>query len=281
LPSQALPFKAIDAWVNLNFAPPEGDEGIGYLFRGVSDRIRQGTSPEQLLELMEDAGVERAVLTAGFRGTARECLPKLSAATNAYPDAFAASLVVDPREGLNAVRLVRDAVESHGVRLIRLLALETQLPYDDRVYYPIYSLCAELGVPVGVNVGLPGPRVPGLAQHPMAIDVVCSFFPELKVIFSHVGAPWVDECVQLLVKWPSLYYMTSAYAPKHIPKQIIHYLNTRGATKVMWASDYPVVDMKRCVDEIASLEIRDEALRKRFARDNALQLLFERGDPTD
>lgn len=270
-----LSFKPIDAWVNLNFASPASvGLDVSYLFSGLEERLGRGTDAGCLVQLMDEAGLERAVLTAGFDGGGWEALDSLSFATKAYPDRFAASLVVDPRGGTDTVRLVREAVADRDVRLIRMLAYETQLPYDHAVYYPVYTVCAELGTPVGLNVGLPGPRVPGLVQNPLSVDAVCAFFPELKVVLSHGGAPWFDECVHLLRKWPQLYYMTSAYAPKRVPKAVMDLADGRGSEKVMWASDYPIIDMRRCVDEIATLDFTDETNRRKFARDNAYRLFF-------
>jgi predicted TIM-barrel fold metal-dependent hydrolase len=275
--SLELPFSPIDGWVNLNFASPaSAGLDVSHLFPGLEERVVRGTDPDRLLQVMDDAGVERAVLTAGFNGRARDDLESLTRAVKAYPDRFVASLVVDPRAGMDTVRLVREAVE-HRVRLVRMLAYETQLPYDHPAYYPVYAVCAELGIPVGLNVGLPGPRVAGLAQHPIAVDTVCAFFPGLKIVLSHGGAPWFDECAHLVLKWPELYYMTSAYAPKRVPRVILDLMNGRGADKVIWASDYPVIDLKRCVEEIAALDFKDESRRRRFARDNAYRLFFAEG----
>ena len=41
--------------------------------------------------------------------------------------------------------------------------------------------------------------------------------------------------MKLMLKWPGLHYSTSAFAPKHYPKAIIDYANTRGADKIMYA----------------------------------------------
>ena len=46
--------------------------------------------------------------------------------------------------------------------------------------------------------------------------------------------------MKLMLKWPGLYYMTSAFAPKYYPKAIIDYANTRGADKIMYAGYYPM-----------------------------------------
>jgi hypothetical protein len=87
------------------------------------------------------------------------------------------------------------------------VALETQTPYDHTMYFSIYAKCAELGIPISVNVGIPGPPVGGRCQDPVALDDVCAFFPELVVVMSHGGDPWAEMYVKLMTKWPSLHYM--------------------------------------------------------------------------
>ena len=63
------------------------------------------------------------------------------------------------------------------------------------------------------------------------IDEVCWFFPELKFVIRHGCEPWADLAVKLLLKWPNLYYSTSAFAPKYYPKAIIDYANTPAPTR--------------------------------------------------
>ena len=125
-----------------------------------------------------------------------------------------------------------------------MLALETEIPYNDARYYPVYAKCAELGVPVGLNVGVPGPQVPAKHQHPLTVDEVCCFFPELTVVIQHGGEPWEGLCVKMMVKYPRLYYMTSAFTPKRIPKAILDYANTRGADRMMYRKRLSVA--RRC-----------------------------------
>lgn len=266
-------FTMIDAWVNENPPGAVADSAVTALFKGLKERRERGTTLPQLIDEMDAAGVERAVLCAGYGG--RDNLPWMTDAIARYPDRFTGSLVTDPREGMAAVQQLEDAVKDSGVRMARVLALETQLPYDHATYYPIYAKCAELGIPVGVNVGIPGPRVPGRHQHPMSLDEVCYFFPELTVVMSHGGDPWTDMCVKLMSKWPNLYYMSSAYSPKYLPEPIIDYANRRGADKVMWASDYPILDFERCRKEILDLDFRDEERRHKFAYDNARKMFFD------
>ena len=265
---------AVDAWINPNLRPPSTvSRDVAYLFKGLMERYERGTTLSQLIDEMDEAGVAKAVLCAGYTET-EEDLDWVRAAIDKYPDRFCGSYAVDPHLGMATVRLIERLVSDEGFRLIRIIGLFTQISYDDARNYPIYAKCAELDVPVGVNVGIPGPLVPGKHQHPLALDEVCAFFPELKLVMQHGGEPWVDLCVKLLLKWPNLHYMTSAFAPKHLPAQIIQYVNTRGADKVMFASDYPLLALDRCMREAAELPFRDQERFEKFVARNAEALFF-------
>jgi predicted TIM-barrel fold metal-dependent hydrolase len=148
------------------------------------------------------------------------------------------------------------------------------MPYDHAYYFPLYAKCAELGIPISVNVGIPGPRVPGRHQHPLALDEICYQFPELTVIMSHGGVPWQEICVRLMAKWDNLYYMTAAYAPSRLPVEITDYLYGVGSHKIMWASDYPILDLHRCRKSILAMPFPDEGARRRFAFDNCDRVIF-------
>lgn len=268
----ALPFDLVDAWINPNLAPPSNaSHNVGYLFPELAELWARGTTLEQLVEEMDAGGVTRGVLCAGYGDV--DDIPWVSNAIETYPDRFVGSIVVDPRTGMEAVRLV-ERLSKEGYRMVRMLAFNVQLPYNDAAYFPVFSKCAELGLPVGLNVGIPGPLVPGKHQHPLSLDDVCAFFPELTVVMQHGGEPWAELCVKLMLKWENLHYMSSAFAPRHIPAPIIHYANTRGADKVMWASDYPLLGFERCASEIELMPFRDEDRRLKFGRDNASKLFF-------
>jgi predicted TIM-barrel fold metal-dependent hydrolase len=62
---------------------------------------------------------------------------------------------------MKAVRTVERMVSGHGFRMARMVGFQIGLPYDDPAYYPVYAKCAELGIPLGLNVGIPAPLIPG------------------------------------------------------------------------------------------------------------------------
>ena len=79
--------------------------------------------------------------------------------------------------------------------------------------------------------------------------------------------------VKLMLKYPNLYYSTSAFAPKYYPKEIIQFANTRGADKILYAGYFPMgLSLERIFAELAELPLRDEVWPK-FLRTNALKVL--------
>ena len=178
----------------------------------------------------------------------------------------------EPRHG--GVRELERAVEELGVKAATAFpaGLTPQVPINDKKFYPLYAKCIELDIPIFVNAGVPGPRVPMALQDVALIDEVCWFFPELKFVTRHGCEPWTDLAVKLLLKWPNLYYSTSAFAPKYYPKDIVDFANTRGADKVMYAGYYPMgLTLERIFKEMPDVPFRDHVWPK-FLRENALRL---------
>jgi predicted TIM-barrel fold metal-dependent hydrolase len=66
--------------------------------------------------------------------------------------------------------------------------------------------------------------------------------------------------------------MLSAYVPKHYPPEIMYFMNTRGSDKVMFATDYPVLSFKRCMKEVKEIAFRNDEIRRKFLRENALRV---------
>ena len=147
------------------------------------------------------------------------------------------------------------------------------LPPNDAVYYPVYAKCIELGIPITINTGIPGPPAPGECQHPMHLDRVCLHFPELVLVMAHGADPWWGVAMRLMLKYRNLHLMTSAYSPRYLPAEFVHFMNTRGRDKVLFASDHPALTMERAVGEARALELRPGVLEK-YLFENADRVFF-------
>jgi uncharacterized protein len=191
-----------------------------------------------------------------------------------HPCRFAASLEIDPNNIGKAIHRIRKAHAEHGIKAVTSFpsGCNPPVPVSDRRYYPIYQACIDLGLPIIVNAGIAGPRFPSDVQHVMHFDQVCYDFPDLTIVMRHGAEPWEALAVKLMLKWPGLHYMTSAFAPKYYPKAIIDYANTRGADKVMYAGYYPMgLSLERIFSELPDVPFRDHVWPL-FLRENALRV---------
>ncbi len=264
--------RAIDAFVNVNMGSSERPD---YLVRVAEDYFKRADeifrdfSVEEMLIVMDRAGVEVSVLSLRAENPSEHVLKF----ARARPDRFVLAAYVDPRRGMTAVRALERVVRDEPVVLARIVPFMINLPPDDRCCYPIYAKCIELNLPISVNTGIPGPPAPGKVQDPMFLDEVCLFFPELKLIMAHGADPWWAVAIRLMLKYKNLYLMTSAYAPRYFPPELIHFMNTRGQDKIMFASDHPVLSMERCIKEAGELDLREGVLDK-FLYANAQRVLL-------
>ena len=213
-----------------------------YLFKDAGERMGQVMDPEEIVAMMDAFGVAMAQINVNPRKP-----EEAVSLFERYPTRFFGEVGVDPNGAMEAVRLLEETVRLHpnikaasGAPCL----LNPQVPIDDRRFYPIYAKCCELGIPINMLVGVPGPRVPYKCQHPGLLDDVAYFFPELKVVMRHGGDPWTDLCVKLMLKWPNLYYSTSAWAPKHYPRNVIEFANKRGRDKLLYAGYFPRSELR-------------------------------------
>jgi uncharacterized protein len=241
-----------------------------YMFKDVPKVEAKSDRVQALLELMDKFGIERAMIGVASRGDESRS-DDSRRALREHPDRFFGCIDVDPNRGMDAVRDMVHAVEELGVKAASAFpcGLNPQVPINDKKFFPIYAKCVELDIPINVTAGVPGPRVPFAPQYVGLIDEVCWFFPELKFVTRHGCEPWADLAVKLLLKWPNLYYSTTAFAPKYYPREIIDFANTRGADKVIWSGYFPAgLTYDRIFSELPAVPFRDHVWPK-FLRENA------------
>jgi len=241
---------------------------IAYMFKDNPGQIDGDLDPVAVTL----AEMDRHGVAVGLVGLAGEVTDRALAQ---HPDRFKASLEIDPNQITTAVRRIRQAHDRYDIKAVTTFpaGCNPQVPVSDRRYYPIYQTCIDLDLPILVNAGIAGPRVPSACQDVMHFDQVCYDFPDLRIVMRHGAEPWQELAVKLMLKWPGLYYMTSAFAPKYYPKAVIDYANTRGADKVMYAGYFPMaLTLERIFAELRDVPFRDHVWPK-FLRDNAVRVL--------
>ena len=240
--------------------------------------ISEGLDLTEMLALMDRAGIERSLLVAtktgqlGLPGSWHLPYEIVARAVQQYPNRFSALAGLDPTEGMAGVRAFERAVREDGFVGAHFYPHWFELAPDHARWYPFYAKCVELDVPVQLQVGQslvydPARRLRSVGR-PITLDNVACDFPELKLVGIHVGIPWTDEMIAMAWKHPNVYIGCDAHSPRYWPASFVQYINSYGQNKVLFGTDYPVLDFERTRAEIEALGLKPEVLVK-LLRENA------------
>ncbi|MBV45154.1 MAG: amidohydrolase [Rhodobiaceae bacterium] len=244
------------------------DFPVEYMFKNVPKELYGNKDPISVT-LHE---MDRYDIEIGLIGVEGDISHK---ALKNHSDRFISQGSVDPNKGEEGIRNMVRQYEEFGVCSFGAFnaGFNPQVAIDDELMYPIYSKCVELDLPIFSCAGIPGPRLPMWPQHVERIDKVMFDFPDLVFVTRHGCEPWVELAVKLMLKWPNLYYSTSAFAPKYYPKSIIDYANTRGADKIIYAGYFPIgLSLERIMTDMQEVDLK-EKVWPNFLSDNARKIL--------
>jgi len=277
---------AIDIVCNL-FTPREvrlGQSGIDENFKAqvrMDPRMRKRVTISQYLKKMDKAGIARSLLVAvragdmNVKGSFAIPYERVYEICQKHPDRFSGLAGVDPSLGVEQLYELDEAVEEMGFVGAHFYPHWFDMAPDDARMYPIYARCVELDIPIMMQVGhnliyQRDRRLPSVGR-PITLDRVAIHFPDLRLLGIHLGVPWTDEMISMAWKHENIFIGGDAYAPKHWPKQMVHYANTYGQDKFLFGTDWPVIDPIRAMQEVDELNFRPKA-KKKILRDNAIRI---------
>jgi predicted TIM-barrel fold metal-dependent hydrolase len=143
---------------------------------------------------------------------------------------------------------------------------------DDKTVYPIYELMEELQIPVLFHCGEEISGTMLVRSSAGRILQVKKDFPRLTIIAAHFGGfrMW-DEVEKNLIGTDV--YMDTAFFFGFLPREkIIRMLLRHRSDRLLFGSDFPLVDQKKDLQYLAALDIPDE-LKERILFRNARELL--------
>jgi predicted TIM-barrel fold metal-dependent hydrolase len=262
----------VDLWANLRSPAASAAwadasrQGVSHMFAASA---RQGPrTVTGVLEEMDASGVDYAIVNGqapwrrddvGLNYVIDEVLDQLSTVEH-----FRVSVAVSiesPFRVNDAVRAVKLYSQNDHVTLVRIIPMLIGECINSRMLYPIYAACEEVGLPVSINVGIPGPARSLRWQRAELLDDVLIDFPDLVVVAAHMGHPWESLLIQLMRKYPTLYLSSSAYLPAYMTDETIRFVNSSaGRGRVAFASDSPMISMDKALRSARDLPISKEAL---------------------
>lgn len=264
---------AVDAWAQPALGGwRENVPEVVRLFEksGSAHLLDQGLSPDETVAAMDRAGVTLLMLSAWCRpGRWIVTNDQVAEYVRAFPNRFVGVATVDLSNPVAAVREVDRAVRTLGFKALRIVPWLWKLPPSDRLYYPLYVKCIELGIPFCTQVGHTGPLMPSDTGRPIPhLDEVALTFPELRIVGGHIGHPWTDEMISVAWKHDNVFIDTSAYLPRYYPAQLLQFMKTYGQDKVLFGSNFPNLPLDRCMTQVKALDLPAE-IEAKFLRDNA------------
>ncbi len=221
----------------------------------------------EMIEEMDQAGVEIVFIDQGIEWSRRENreyghyeMEKLGKAIEAGKGRIIGGGGYNPYQIADSLRELERGVKEFGFKYMWFDPITFGLRPDDRKFYPLYLKCLELGIPACMQVGQCAKPLPSEYGHPMHVGEVAFDFPELKLVLTHVGFPWVDEWISMVWRHPNVYGNIGAYFPKSLSPAQVRFMDTNGRDKVMWATNG--FGLTRCKQEFLELPIREETKQK-------------------
>lgn len=212
----------------------------------------------------------------------------IAQAVRRWPDVFVGFAGIDPWKGQEAIEEAQRCVRELGLRGLKFHPGRQAFFPDDRRFYPLYEMAAELGAialfhtgMMAAGAGTPGGRGLKLEYNrPLPyLDNLAADFPSLQIISAHPGWPWIDEQLALARHKANVYLDLSGWSPKYFPAALTQMANTLLQDRVLFGSDYPFITPERWLGDFEAAPFRDE-VRPKILRDNAARLLRLDESPT-
>jgi predicted TIM-barrel fold metal-dependent hydrolase len=245
--------------------------------RGRSDRARLErvlASPDELLRLLDEEGVERAALINYVAPEVMGFLPTVNDYVLKYAKADRERLIpfgsIHPGHSKD-VRKEAKALVKKGLGGFKVHPPHQLLFANDPRLEPMYDVAEDAGVPVMVHTGTSTfPAAKARYGDPITVDDVAVDHPDLKLIMAHGGRPlWCDTAFFIARRHRNAYIDVSSIPPRRLLSYFPR-LEEIG-DKVLFGSDWPgpgVPGMQQELDGIRELLLTKE-LREKILVSNA------------
>jgi predicted TIM-barrel fold metal-dependent hydrolase len=269
------------AWksaLQVDDAPSESQAAMGRYFRY---QPQHQTVPE-MAEMYRRLKMAFVVFTVdGDTSASRKITnEEIAELAHKHADVAIPFASINPHRGAQGVQAARRLIAEYKVKGFKFHPSVQAFYPNDRIAYPLYEAIAEAKLPAlfhtgqtGVGAGTPaGGGIRLKYSNPMLLDDVAADFPDMPIILAHPSFPWQEEALSVATHKPQVYIDLSGWSPKYFPPILLQYANTLLKDKILFGSDYPVIDPERWMAEFEKLNIKPE-VRPLILKENAAKLL--------
>lgn len=241
--------------------------------RGDDEHYAASRTPQGFLDVVREAGLSQAVVVG--RHTPSQHLPNdtIHRIVHGHEELLGIGAVDPALQGAAAALAEAErAVTQLGLAGIDLepgFGVPPRFP-DDPIYFPIYELCASLGVPVFLMTGptTPDPRF----NDPAPVAKVAQAFPQLPIVCYHGFWPNVQQAIGLAFRHDNVYLVPDMYLLVAGSSAYIDAANGFLRDQLLFGSSYPFRPITQSIDDFQCLGFRDDRIESLFYG-NAARLL--------
>lgn len=234
-------------------------------------------SVEEMIKEMDEIGVEYVLIDQTIGWSVRDhrvwghsTLEQIAGVIEKSKGRVIGGASYNPFRIKESLEEITRAVKDLGFKYVWFHPISFGLAPSDKKCYPLYAKCLELGIPVCFQVGHSAEPLPSLVGHPMLADEVAIDFPDLTMVLTHTGWPWIEEWMSMLWRHPNVYGNIGAYFPSDLHRDLVSFMDSgRGRHKVLWATNG--FGLTRCKKEFLELPIKEET-KKMVLYENALKV---------
>jgi predicted TIM-barrel fold metal-dependent hydrolase len=187
---------------------------------------------------------------------------------------------IDPHKGRLGAREAEELIATGVVKGFKFHPTCQGFYPNDRMAYQLYEVIAHHKLPAifhtghsGIGTGMRGGGGMRLKySQPIHIDDVAVDFPDMTIILAHPSWPWTDEALSMALHKPNIYIDLSGWMPKYFPPQIVQYANTQLRSKMLFGSDFPLIQPERWIAQFREVGFKEE-VHELILKQNAMKVL--------
>jgi uncharacterized protein len=172
---------------------------------------------------------------------------------------------------------LKDLVENHGARGIKIHPVVQGFLPDDQRMHPIYRTCIELGIPVLSHSGSARGATP--YAEPRSFSGVMRAFPELKLVLAHLGGGAWRQTTAFAEAFPQVTFdLCEIIAWTGAPNaptssELARLILDIGPQRVMLGTDFPWYDLVDTAERVMNLPLLSEEQKTGILGGNAARIL--------
>ncbi len=240
--------------------------------------MKNAMSHSDVIKMLDSANVSVACIGNAGRRASNDDIAKFAAE---FPNRLIPWFRIWGDEGDNGVALLEEGVKEKGCRGFEVSSYREKRYINDPAFYPYYSKCTELGIPVRITTGLHllSDRAHDYA-HPKNLDQVARDFPDLTIVAGLAGWPWVSDLVAIATRHKNIYIDFACRRVKYLVapgsgyEMLIYYGSRILQDKIIFASGWGTIQvpLAQLIAECDELPLKD-SVRRKWMHDNAARVL--------